>query len=116
MTEEEPFVALGYMRTDLSGDARQWDAKRLRALASRYGYQMGHIVTHTSSTPNRTANLLDLVRRMNAVALFVPTVEHLPETAVRALLAELDGVTTLYPEETYAPYPVPPAEGPPVWL
>ncbi|GAA5045448.1 hypothetical protein [Nocardia callitridis] len=113
---DEPLIALGYLRTDLSGAEEQWHSKRLRVLATRWGYEMPLIVTHSDRTLRRTANLLDIVRRMNAVALFVPTVEHLPETAVRALLAELDGVTTLYPEQTYDGYPALPIEGPPIGL
>ncbi|GAA5044568.1 hypothetical protein [Nocardia callitridis] len=107
MSEDESLVAIGYLRTDLSGERRQWDAKWLSALATRYGYHMALILTHTSSTPNRTAHLFDLIRRMNAVAVFIPTLEHLPAAVVRALLAEIDGVTTLYPERTFDAYEVP---------
>ncbi|GAA5051511.1 hypothetical protein [Nocardia callitridis] len=101
MSEDEPLLALGYLRGDLSGEAQQWDAKRLRALATRYGYRMDLIVTHTASTPNRTAELLDLVRRMDVAAVFLPALEHLPVSTVRALLGEVDGVTTLYPQQTF---------------
>ncbi|GAA5048032.1 hypothetical protein [Nocardia callitridis] len=107
MSDDEPFVAVGYMRADLSGETRQWDAKRMYALATRYGYDMALIVTHTESTPNRAAHLLDLVRRMNAAAVFLPTLEHLPASVVRTLLAEVDGVTTLRPQQTFQRYAIP---------
>ena len=107
MRSDEPLVALGDMLTDLSGDASQWDAKRLHALATRYGYRMALIVTHTTSTPERVTNLLAMVHRMNAIAVFTPSTEHLDVLAIRELLAELDGVTTLNPEKTFQPHAIP---------
>ncbi|WP_328411738.1 hypothetical protein [Nocardia sp. NBC_00403] len=40
-------TAIGYLRSDISGTAQNWDEIRMRSLAKRYGYDLAKNIVFT---------------------------------------------------------------------
>ncbi|MBB5916032.1 hypothetical protein BJY24_004944 [Nocardia transvalensis] len=95
------FVALGFLRTDVSRQHRSWYAAQVRCLARRLGYDLsGTIALGHSGDPVR--HLLDTVARVNAEAVVVPSADHFADRVIPAALVEITDVITVAPEYTYA--------------
>lgn len=91
-------IAIGYLRSDLSGAAQNWDEIRIRSLAKRYGYDLAKTIVFTARTADPLIGLITIVRRINAEAVFVPHRRHL---GVEMPLGTCD-VITVDDESTYA--------------
>ncbi|MEV6770271.1 hypothetical protein AB0N05_16775 [Nocardia sp. NPDC051030] len=102
-------TALGYLRTDVSGISQQWDESEIRRLATRYGYDFADMVIYDPNSGRPPlARLKAQATRLDAEAVFVPSLEHFEEgEAPGSLVKKLD-VVTIHPEETYARRAMPP--------
>ncbi|MEC3916901.1 hypothetical protein [Nocardia sp. CDC160] len=101
-------TALGYLRTDVSGISQQWDESEIRRLATRYGYDFaGMVIYDPNSGRPPLARLKAQATRLDAEAVFVPSLEHFEGEAPGSLVQKLD-VVTIHPEETYARRAMPP--------
>ncbi|MEV4237322.1 MULTISPECIES: hypothetical protein [unclassified Nocardia] len=93
-------TAIGFLRQDVSGDARDWDMAQIRKLATRYGYDLAEIVRLADAGTEILAALREVIRRTDAEAVIMPNLAHLddrPEELVRAC-----DVITVNPANTYA--------------
>ncbi|MFE3542316.1 hypothetical protein ACFXK0_05020 [Nocardia sp. NPDC059177] len=94
-------IALGYLRSDLSGAAQDWDEIRIRSLAKRYGYDLAKTIVFTARTVDPLTGLIAIVRRISAEAVFVPHRQHLGAEMPPTLVGICD-VITVDDESTYA--------------
>lgn len=94
-------IAIGYLRSDLSGPAQNWDEIRIRSLAKRYGYDLAKTIVFTARTADPLTGLITIVRRINAEAAFVPHRRHLGVEMPLTLVGTCD-VITVDDESTYA--------------
>ncbi|WP_227982795.1 hypothetical protein [Nocardia spumae] len=94
------FLALGYLRTDVSQRQRRWDEAQIRSLARRLGYELSEIILAGTHEPIQ--RLMDTVIELNAEAVIVPTADHFDGHLVPAELIEITDVITVSPEHTYA--------------
>ncbi|MEU3014964.1 hypothetical protein [Nocardia asteroides] len=94
-------VALGYLRSDLSGAAQNWDEIRIRSLAKRYGYDLAKTIVFTARTADPLTALITIIRRVGAEAVFVPQRRHLGAEIPLILVGTCD-VITVDNENTYA--------------
>ncbi|MEV6219609.1 hypothetical protein [Nocardia sp. NPDC051833] len=94
-------IALGYLRSDLSGAAQNWDEIRIRSLAKRYGYNLAKTIVFTDRTADPLTTLIAIVRRIGAEAIFVPHRRHLGAELPPVLVGTCD-VITVDDESTYA--------------
>lgn len=96
-------IAVGFLRTDLSGARQAWDETKLRAMAKRNGYDLAKTLVLPESADAVTV-LGTAIERAKATALFVPSLEHLGGTIPRPLTrVEVIDVDT---GSTHAPSPV----------
>jgi hypothetical protein len=93
--------AIGYLRSDVSGQRQQWDETQIRRLAKRFGYDLAKIVVFGAHTDDPTQRLINVVQSTSAEAVFVPSIAHLGGE-VPAKLVAVTEVNTVSPEETYA--------------
>ncbi|GAB2539455.1 hypothetical protein [Nocardia heshunensis] len=102
-------TALGYVRTDVSGVSQQWDETEIRRLAARYGYDFADMVLYDPASGRPPlARLKAQATRLNAEAVFVPSLEHFEEGEVPGALVQKLDVVTVHPESTYARRAMPP--------
>lgn len=94
-------IALGYLRSDITGRSQNWDETRIRSLAKRYGYDLAKTIVFTAQTTDSITRLIDLTRQVNAEAIFVPHRLHLG-SAVPPTLVEACDVIIVDDESTYA--------------
>ncbi|MEU4646176.1 hypothetical protein [Nocardia fluminea] len=94
-------IAIGYLRSDLSGAAQNWDEIRIRSLAKRYGYDLAKAIVFTARTADPLTGLITIVRRINAEAVFVPHRRHLGVEMPLRLVSTCD-VITVDDENAYA--------------
>ncbi|GGN94277.1 hypothetical protein [Nocardia rhizosphaerihabitans] len=94
-------IAIGYLRSDLSGAAQNWDEIRIRSLAKRYGYDLAKTIVFTARTADPVTGLITIVRRINAEAVLAPHRRHLGVEIPLALVGTCD-VITVDDESTYA--------------
>ncbi|MFE3190522.1 hypothetical protein ACFXHA_16015 [Nocardia sp. NPDC059240] len=104
-------TALGYLRTDVSGVSQQWDESEIRRLAARYGYDLAEIVLYdpVSGRPP-FARLKAQATRLDAEAVFVPSLSHFEDGQAPCSLVQRLDVVTVHPESTYSrrvPPPLP---------
>ncbi|MFC9475572.1 hypothetical protein ACFTS5_25580 [Nocardia sp. NPDC056952] len=80
-------IAIGYLRSDISGPAQNWDEIRIRSLAKRYGYDLAKTIVFSGGTQNPISQLIDVARRAEAEAVITPRRDHfgleVPERLVR---------------------------------
>ncbi|WP_460723648.1 hypothetical protein [Nocardia heshunensis] len=96
-------TALGYLRTDVSGVSQQWDESEIRRLAARYGYDLAEIVVYDPCSGRPPfARLKTQATRLDAEAVFVPSLEHFENGDVPSLLVRRLDVVTVHPESTYS--------------
>ncbi|MEC3919746.1 hypothetical protein [Nocardia sp. CDC160] len=109
-------TALEYLRTDVSGIGQQWDESEIRRLAQRYGYDFADMVTYDPNSGRPPlARLKAQATRLDAEAVFVPSLEHFEDGESPASLVQKLDIVTVHPEETYARRPMPPLRNiPPV--
>ncbi|WP_280336126.1 hypothetical protein [Nocardia wallacei] len=96
------FLALGYLRTDVSQLRRQWDEAQIRRLARRLGYTLGTTVTLGDPPGDPTRQLMNVVTAVGADAVAVPSADHFESGAIPAGLVAVTDVITVAPEHTYA--------------
>lgn len=102
MNDNDPAPAVGYLRTDLSGVAGEFDRAQIITRAARLGYTLtGDVIEHTAATEHRTEHLLAAVYAHRAEAVIVPTLAHLDKATFDLVLPAADIITT-QPYETYA--------------
>ncbi|WP_410876384.1 hypothetical protein [Nocardia sp. A7] len=94
-------IAIGYLRSDISGIAQSWDEIRIRSLARRYGYDLAKTIVFTSRTPDPITQLITIVRRTSTEAVFTPHRDHLGAQIATFLIRSCD-VITVDDENTYA--------------
>ncbi|MFE1595779.1 hypothetical protein [Nocardia sp. NPDC058705] len=94
-------IAIGFLRSDISGHTQSWDEIRIRSQAKRYGYDLAKTIVFNAGTPDPIAQLIDIVRRSNAEAVFTPHRDHLgPEIPER--LVQVCDVITVADQSTFA--------------
>lgn len=102
-------TALGYLRTDVSGVSQQWDESEIRRLAARYGYDLAEIVVYDPISDRPPfARLKAQATRLDAEAVFVPSLEHFEEGEAPGSLVQRMDVVTVHPESTYSRRVLPP--------
>lgn len=102
-------TALGYLRADVSGVSRQWDESEIRRLAARYGYDLAEIVVYDPAGGRPPfARLKAQATRLDAEAVFVPSLGHFEEGEVPGSLVQRLDVVTVHPESTYSRRVLPP--------
>ncbi|MFE6923481.1 hypothetical protein ACFVAV_20825 [Nocardia sp. NPDC057663] len=82
-------VAVGYLRMDVSGDARQRDQAAIRHLAYRWGYFVAWILLVDETASDPMTALVTAVGRYRADAVFAPSAKHfdgckIPDSIVTA--------------------------------
>lgn len=93
--------ALGYLRKDKSGVRQRWDEEQIRSLADRFGYFLHKTVVFGLAVDDPVGELVCVVERADAEAVFVPSLEHFDGCVPRALVSVAD-VVTVVPRYTYA--------------
>ncbi|WP_181699349.1 hypothetical protein [Nocardia sp. GTS18] len=94
-------IAIGFLRSDISGTAQNWDEIRIRSLAKRYGYDLAKTIVFGVRAQNPVGQLVDIVRRTSAEAIFAPTHRHLDDEFFDRLVRACD-VVTVEDGTTYA--------------
>ncbi|QUN16347.1 hypothetical protein [Nocardia seriolae] len=100
-------TAIVYLRSDVSGARQQWDEMQARSLGKRLGYTVAKTVVFGEHVEQPIQRLANVVRRMQADAVVVPSLEHLGGTVPDGLLRVVD-VITVEPHDTYARWIIPP--------
>ncbi|MEV5650948.1 hypothetical protein AB0L57_22080 [Nocardia sp. NPDC052254] len=95
------FVALGFLRKDVSRQRQRWDEAQLRHVARSLGYDLSRTITFSQLTRDPMRQLLDTVVRFDADAVVVPSVDHFTDHIVPAALIEITDVITVAPEHIY---------------
>ncbi|MEC3958901.1 hypothetical protein VMT65_38110 [Nocardia sp. CDC153] len=96
-------TALGYLRTDVSGIGQQWDESEIRSLAKRYGYDFADMVIYDPNSDRPPlARLKAQATRLDAEAVFVPSLKHFDDGEPPGSLVQKLDVVTVHPEQTYA--------------
>ncbi|MEC3919300.1 hypothetical protein [Nocardia sp. CDC160] len=95
-------MAIGYLRTDVSGHSQQWDETRMRSLAARLGYNLRKTVAFSEHTHEPIQRLVNVVRNLGAEAVIVPGPQHFDRHEVPPELVQVADVITVDPETTYA--------------
>ncbi|AYF72851.1 hypothetical protein D7D52_02055 [Nocardia yunnanensis] len=96
--------AIGWLRSDISGERQQWDEARIRIMAHRLGYDLRKTVVFGPWTDRPVHRLRVLISRLALDAVIVPSVEHFDGGHVPAELVAVADVITVSPENTYARY------------
>ncbi|MCU1645190.1 MAG: hypothetical protein JWN03_5465 [Nocardia sp.] len=106
-------TAVGYLRRDVSGIRQNWDETQVRSRAKRLGYDLAKIVVFGPDTDAPVERLINVVRRVDADAVIVPSATHFDGAEIPAPLVKVAEVITVDPERTYARWLLPPwsAEG-----
>ncbi|WP_067903348.1 hypothetical protein [Nocardia vaccinii] len=100
-------IAIGYLRRDVSGTRQPWDEEQIRSLARRFGYDLSRIVAFSNHTDEPHRRLCNVVGRIGATAVFVPSLEHfVTAEEVPASLLTLADIVTVDTRFTYARSPV----------
>ncbi|MFF5036626.1 hypothetical protein [Nocardia salmonicida] len=94
-------IAIGYLRSDISGTAQNWDEIRIRSLAKRYGYDLAKTIVFTPRTPDPITRLITTAHRTAAEAIFTPHLAHLG-TELPSIIIRTCDVITVDDENTYA--------------
>ncbi|MFG2446466.1 hypothetical protein ACGFQG_26685 [Nocardia fluminea] len=94
-------IAIGYLRSDISGTAQSWDEIRIRSLAKRYGYDLAKTIVFTPRTPDPITRLITAAHRTAAETVFTPHLAHLGTEVPNVLIRTCD-VITVDDETTYA--------------
>lgn len=100
-------TAIGYLRSDVSRARQPWDEERIRSLAKRFGYALAKTVVFGPHTDDPVRRVLNVVRAVDAEAVFVPGLDHFAGVVPDGLVAVAD-VITVDTEETYARWIIPP--------
>lgn len=95
-------IAIGYLRTDISGSNQQWDESRMRTLAARFGYRLLKTVAFSDRTVDPVERLATVIDKLGVEAVFVPGPNHFDERQIPAQIVRLADVVTVDPENTYA--------------
>ncbi|MEV6767320.1 hypothetical protein AB0N05_01675 [Nocardia sp. NPDC051030] len=96
--------AIGWLRSDISGERQGWDEARIRGLAHRLGYDLRKTVVFGPRTDRPLHRLRVLVSRLDLDAVIVPSIEHFEGGEVPVELVEVADIITVQPRNTYARY------------
>lgn len=96
-------IAVGFLRTDLSGTRQAWDETQLRSMAKRHGYDLAKTVAVSGRSGDPVAQLHDTVLGVRAEAVYVPSLDHLGGDVPPVLTKALVEVTAVDTGDTYAP-------------
>ncbi|MEV6774350.1 hypothetical protein AB0N05_37515 [Nocardia sp. NPDC051030] len=96
--------AIGYLRQDISGTRGEWDKARMRRLAERFGYDLTKILAFGPEVDCPIHRVHVAVARIEAEAVFTPSIEHFDGGEVPADLVQVADVITVADEHTYARY------------
>ncbi|NKY88177.1 hypothetical protein [Nocardia veterana] len=99
------FVALGYLRKDVSRQQQRWDEAHIRSLARRLGYNLSKTIVASELTVDPIRRLMDVVVKVDAEAVIVPSAAHFADRVIPPELVEITDVITVSPEHTYARWP-----------
>lgn len=100
-------AAIGYLRSDVSGQRLEWDQIQIRSVARRLGYTLSKTLVLNPYTENPVQKVIDAVASRGAEAVITPGVEHFGGMVPTELVAVADVITTS-PEETHARWIIPP--------
>ncbi|MGW4124895.1 hypothetical protein [Nocardia sp. NPDC004711] len=96
-------VAVGYLRTDVSGAGLLWDQTQIRRLAERLGYDFADMVIYDPKFGRPPlARLKAQATRLDAEAVIVAGPKHFEAAEIPAALVHQLDVITANPEQTYA--------------
>ncbi|AHH17923.1 hypothetical protein [Nocardia nova] len=95
------FVALGFLRKDVSRRRQQWDEAQLRHVARSLGFDFSRTITFSHLTRDPVRQLLDAVVRLDVDAVVVPSLSHFTDHVIPAALLEITDVITVAPEHIY---------------
>ncbi|MFE3081716.1 hypothetical protein [Nocardia tengchongensis] len=98
---EQP-TALGYRRSDISGDHWRWEEQRMRSLAKRLGYTLLKTVVFSDKTDRPVERLGNVARNLKVDAVIVPGPQHFEGHGMPADIVQIVDVITVDPESTYA--------------
>ncbi|MEU1427053.1 hypothetical protein ABZ412_08220 [Nocardia sp. NPDC005746] len=100
-------TAIGYLRSDVSGARQPWDEAQNRSIASRLGYAVAKTVVFSEHIEDPIRRLINVVGRMHAEAVVVPSLEHFGGSVPHELVQVVD-LITVDPHDTYARWIIPP--------
>ncbi|MFE3229939.1 hypothetical protein [Nocardia sp. NPDC059228] len=96
-------TAVGYLRTDVSRVGQLWDQTEIRRLAARFGYDFADMIVYDPSFGRPPlARLRAQITRLDAEAVFVPSLSHFEDGELPGSLVQQLDVITVHPEETYS--------------
>ncbi|WP_405132940.1 hypothetical protein [Nocardia sp. NBC_01388] len=95
-------IAIGYLRTDISGPQQQWDETRMRHLAARLGYTLLKTVAFSARTDHPVDRLANVVANLKVDAVIVPGPQHFETRQIPAQIVQIADVITVEPQSTYA--------------
>ncbi|MBF6169911.1 hypothetical protein [Nocardia blacklockiae] len=99
------FLALGYLRTDISRQRQQWDEAQIRSLARRLGYNLCKTIAFSHRTDDPLGQLARAVAGLRAEAVLVPSADHFDCGTIPEELIRITDVITITPQHTYARWP-----------
>lgn len=95
-------TCVGYVNVDVSGPSRGQDETEIRKLAERFGYDFSDMIVYKPKFGRPPlARLNAQITRLDAEAVFVPSLAHLMDVVPDSLATRVD-VVTVHPERTYA--------------
>lgn len=100
-------IAIGYLRSDVSGARQRWDENQIRSLAGRFGYSLSKTVVLSGHIDDCLDQLIDTVGKAGAEAVVSPGLAHFGGVVPGALVGITD-LITVSPLETYARWIIPP--------
>ncbi|TDP29855.1 hypothetical protein [Nocardia ignorata] len=95
-------IAIGYLRTDVSGDSFDLHKAAIEHLAKRWGYDVKEIVLADEHTPEPIEYLKAIARVSKADAVFTLSARHFDGCTVPADLIAVCDVVTVADKQTFA--------------
>lgn len=95
-------IAIGYLRTDVSGDSFELHQAAIEHLAKRWGYDVKEIVLADERTREPIEYLKAIARISKADAVFTLSARHFDGCTVPADLIAICDVVTVADKQTFA--------------
>lgn len=93
---------IGYLRSDVSGTQQRWHELQIRDAAKTHSRNLAKIVVFGPHTDDPVGRLLNVVERVQATVVIVPSANHFDENKIPARLLAAVEVVTISPESTFA--------------